>query len=188
MAFDWTKVPGYKEDMSAEEKLNLLASYEPDDKPPTGYVSKAQFDKAASELAAAKKELRDHMTDEQKKEADRAASQKAMEEELKTLRHEQAVSTHKAKFMSLGYDEQAAQNAALAMVDGNTDAVFAAMKKFGEDSEKNLRAELLKGTPTPPSGDDPNQGKHQSVVLAEQLAKAQVDSGKSVSDILSQYT
>lgn len=183
MAFDWTKVTGYREDMTAEEKISLLAAYEPDDKPPAGFVSKTQFDKTASELAAAKKELRDRMTDEQKKEADN----ESMRKELETLRHNQTVSEHKARFMGLGYDEAAAQAAAAALVDGNTDVVFAAMKKFGEDSEKNLRAELLKGTPTPPAGDKPDD-KPASIILAEQIAKSQVGSGKSTSDILSQYT
>ena len=29
MAFDWTTVDGYREDMSADEKLALLDNYEP---------------------------------------------------------------------------------------------------------------------------------------------------------------
>lgn len=183
MAFDWTKVEGYREDMTADEKMALLAAWEPDDKPPAGFVSKAQFDKTASELAAAKKELRDRMTDEQRKEADN----EAMRKKLETLEHDQNVSNQKTRFMALGYDEDAAQAAALALVDGNTDAVFAAMKKHGEEAEKNLRAELLRDTPTPPAGSKPDD-KHASVVLAEQIAKSQVGSGKSTSDILSQYT
>ena len=75
MAFDWTSIEGYREDMTADEKLALLDSYEapkdnpappkdnpnpdpaPAPAPSKGMVSKAQFDKVSSELAAVKKHL-----------------------------------------------------------------------------------------------------------------------------------
>ena len=75
MSFDWTKVEGYREDMTAEEKLSLLENMDTDPNPqpdpepdpaPTpskapsreGMISKAQFDKVSKELAAAKRQLR----------------------------------------------------------------------------------------------------------------------------------
>ncbi len=112
MAFDWSKVEGYREDMSAEEKLALLDSVKPEeeeappaDNPPaekpapkTGYVSKARFDQVSSELAAAKKELRSRMSVDEQKELDRQAKANEMETELKELRHEKAVSSYKASY------------------------------------------------------------------------------------------
>ena len=59
MAFDLTKLAGYREDMTADEKLALLEAYEapvPDDAEAKKW--KAQFDKTASELAAANKALK----------------------------------------------------------------------------------------------------------------------------------
>ena len=163
MAFDWTQVEGYREDMTADEKLALLDNYEPktpepDQAPdPTklkGYVSKAQFDKVTSDLAAAKKQLRSRMSEDEQKEADRAAQTEAMEAELKTLRHEKAVSTYKAQYLAQGYDEKMAEEAATAMADGDNDAVFAVMKKHQTEAEKQMRQRILKETPVPPAGDN----------------------------------
>lgn len=162
MSFDWTKVDGYREDMTADEKLALLENFEaeePAPKPAPGTVSKAQFDKVSSELAAMKKQMRSRMNEDEQKEADRKANEEAMQEELATLRKEKTLNSHKASFLSQGYDEVLATEAAAAMADGDTDGVFAAMKKFNAANEKALRVKILKETPTPPAGDDPEKEK-----------------------------
>ena len=174
MSFDWNKVEGYREDMSADEKLALLDNYDPkpdDPAPPKddpnpapapaptpakGMVSKAQFDKVSSELAAVKKQLRGRMNDDEQRELDRQNERLEMETELNTLRREKAMAGHKASFLSQGYDEQLAEEAATAMVDGDMDTVFAVMKKHSVNAEKAMRAKILKETPVPPAGDDPN--------------------------------
>lgn len=172
MAFDWTQVEGYRDDMSAEEKLALLDNYDPQPKddpitpkddpapaptPAKGMVSKAQFDKVTSELAAVKKQLRGKMSEDEQKELDRQNEREEMETELNALRREKALSTYKASYLSQGYDEALAEEAATAMVDGDMDAVFAAMKKQSVNAEKAMRAKILKETPIPPAGDDPNE-------------------------------
>ena len=180
MAFDWTKVEGYKEDMTPEEKLALLDNYNdpepapkndpapaptPDPKndpapaPKGGMVSKAQFDKVSSELAAVKKQLRGKMTEDEAKELERQQHQEEMETELNTLRREKALAGYKASYLSQGYDEQLAEEAATAMVDGDMDTVFAVMKKQSVNAEKAMRAKILKETPVPPASDDPNDEK-----------------------------
>lgn len=180
MAFDWTKVEGYKEEMTPEEKLALLDNYNdpepapkndpaptptPDPKndpapaPKGGMVSKAQFDKVSSELAAVKKQLRGKMTEDEAKELERQQHQEEMETELNTLRREKALAGYKASYLSQGYDEQLAEEAATAMVDGDMDTVFAVMKKQSVNAEKAMRAKILKETPVPPASDDPNDEK-----------------------------
>lgn len=180
MAFDWTKVEGYKEDMTPEEKLALLDNYNdpepapkndpapaptPDPKndpapaPKGGMVSKAQFDKVSSELAAVKKQLRGKMTEDEAKELERQQHQEEMETELNTLRREKALAGYKASYLSQGYDEQLAEEAATAMVDGDMETVFAVMKKQSVNAEKAMRAKILKETPVPPASDDPNDEK-----------------------------
>ena len=180
MAFDWTKVEGYKEDMTPEEKLALLDNYNdpepapkndpaptptPDPKndpapaPKGGMVSKAQFDKVSSELAAVKKQLRGKMTEDEAKELERQQHQEEMETELNNLRREKALAGYKASYLSQGYDEQLAEEAATAMVDGDMDTVFAVMKKQSVNAEKAMRAKILKETPVPPASDDPNDEK-----------------------------
>lgn len=166
MSFDWTKVEGYREDMTSEEKLALLDSYEapepPKEEPPKpagATVSKTQFDKVSSELAALKKQMRSRMSEDEQKEADRKASETAMREELDTLRKEKTLNSYKASFLGQGYDEAMALEAATAMAEGDSDGVFAIMKKQNALMEKNLRAKILKETPTPPAGDDPDKKK-----------------------------
>lgn len=180
MAFDWTKVEGYKEDMTPEEKLALLDNYtdpepapkndpaptptpdpknDPTPAPKGGMVSKAQFDKVSSELAAVKKQLRGKMTEDEAKELERQQHQEEMETELNTLRREKALAGYKASYLSQGYDEQLAEEAATAMVDGDMETVFAVMKKQSVNAEKAMRAKILKETPVPPASDDPNDEK-----------------------------
>lgn len=156
MAFDWTAVDGYREDLSAEEKLALLDSYEAPAPEPVnmkGYVPKTQFDSVASELAATKKQLRSRMTEDEAREADRAAHDEAVENELKALRREKTISTHKASFLAQGYDDTLATEAAVALADGDTDQVFALMAKQKTNAEKALRLQILKDAPVPPAGD-----------------------------------
>ena len=174
MGFDWSKVEGYHEDMSADEKLLLLDNFDmpnievkpendpapsptPAPKPAAGFVTKAQFDKVSSELAKAKKDLRAKMSADEQNEADRLAAEQAMKEELETLRKEKQHSVHKASFLAQGYDEVLAEEAASAMTDGDMEGVFAAMKKHSINAEKALRAQILKESPVPPAGDDPNK-------------------------------
>ena len=176
MAFDWTKVKGYREDMTAEEKLSLLENMDTDPNPqpdpepdpaPTpskapsreGMISKAQFDKVSKELAAAKRQLRAKMTNDEIEEERRRQEQEDMKLELETLRKEKTVSNHKASFLSQGYDEALADEAANAMADGDMETVFAVMRKHSVNAEKALRAKILKETPVPPAGDDPNEAK-----------------------------
>ncbi len=169
MSFDWTKVEGYKEDMTADEKLALLETFEqPAEEPPrpTGAtVSKTQFDKVSSELAALKKQMRSRLTEEEQKEADRQANDMAMKEELETLRKEKTISGHKAQYLAMGYDEQTATDAANALANGDSDEVFAIMKRAQANFEKNLRAKILKETPAPPAGDDANKEKEEDAQL-----------------------
>lgn len=182
MSIDWTTVEGYREDMTAEEKLTLLESHEPTAPaeetaaeakkeaapaaPQKGFVSKAQFDKVTSELAAAKKQLRSKMTEDEQREADRTASEMAMREELDTLRKEKMLSTYKAAYLGLGCDEKLADEAASAMADGDMDAVFSAMKKHLTSMEKELRAKILKETPVPPAGNNPDDAKEKQRLAA----------------------
>lgn len=158
---DWSKIEGYREDMTAEEKLALLEKVGlPDAQHPpidmSKYIAKSQFDKTASELAQAKRELKSRMSADEQKELDRQAQQQALMQELETLRKEKTQSLYKSSYLAQGYDETLAEEAATAMVDGDMDTVFAVMRKQAVIAEKSLRAKILKDTPTPPTGSDPS--------------------------------
>ena len=185
MKIDWTTVEGYREDMSADEKLALLDNYEPSTpttepeaaKEPTpateptqkaatepaapkpaakpGYISKRDYDKLASDYAAAKRQLRSKMSEEEQREADRQAEIAAREEELKSLRRDKTLSMHKASFMGLGLSEDLASDAATNLVDGDSDGLFDVLKRYQVGYEKAMRAKILAETPKPPAS-DPN--------------------------------
>ena len=120
----------------------------------SGYVKKSVFDKTASELASKKKELREKLSeDEQKEQADKEAREKLQADYDKLLR-ESTISKCKAKFLGVGYDEKLAEETAIAMVDGDSEKIFANHKKHLDSVEKKVRAEVLKDTPKPtPDGD-----------------------------------
>ena len=140
--------------MTPEEKLAALEAYEPD---MSGYVSKSSFDKTASELAAAKKALRERQTDEEAKAAKDAEEREALIARVKELEMKDMVSTYTNSYLALGYDEKTAKASAEALAKGDISAVFANQKAHAETREKALRAELLKETP-PPAGGAPDSG------------------------------
>ena len=142
------QVEGY-ESMTPEEKVAALEAYEPD---MSGFVSKATFDKTASDLAAAKKAIREKQTDEETKAAERDAKFAEIMAEVETLRHEKLVGTYTASYLAMGYDEKLAKATAEAMAKGDTETVLKNQKIHLETREKALRTELLKQTPTPAGG------------------------------------
>ena len=152
--FDWTQVKGYRDGMTAEERLALLEAEDaiPEAAPS---VSKAVFDNTASELAKVKKQLREKQTADEAAEAERAERDAAIQQELTDLRREKTLSTHKASFLALGYDEKLAAEAAEAMTDGKTADVFAAIGRNLETVKKNAETAALDGTARPPAGDPP---------------------------------
>ena len=149
---DTSKISGY-DTMTAEEKLAALEAMELEEPDFSGYVRKDVFDKTSSELAGYKKQLRDRMSEE---EAAKAKADEAMEKvmaELESLRADKAVGEYTTQFMGIGYDEALAKSTATALQKGDMATMFKNHSKFVADREKELKAELLKKTPTPPPGD-----------------------------------
>ena len=155
MAFDWTKLEGYREDMTADEKIALMENYqEPEAPKPDGkMIEKAQFDKLASELADTKKQLRARMTTDEQAEEARKNAESALKAELEQLRKEKTLATYKAGFLAQGYDDTLATETAKALAENDTEGMFLLMAKQTGLREKALRAQILKETPIPPAGE-----------------------------------
>lgn len=160
-------IQGYA-DMTAEEKLAALEALDqPENKPdPDVNRLKTQLSKANSEAAEYKRKLEEKMTADEKKAADEAEAKKQMEEEIKTLRRDKQISSYKASYLAMGYDEALAEDTASAMTDGNMEKVFANQRAFQAAHDKEVLAGAVKKTPTPPAG---NPGS--TAVTAEQFAK-----------------
>lgn len=161
------------ESMTPEEKVAALEAYEPD---MSGFVSKATFDKTASDLAAAKKSLREKMTEDEAKAVEAAEEHAALLARVEQLEHEKAVSTYTNAYLAMGYDEKLAKSSAEALAKGDMDAVFKFQKAHADTREKALRTELLKGTPPPAAGKtDTGMTKEQfsKLTLAEKAEFAE---------------
>lgn len=137
------------ESMTPEEKVAALEAYEPD---MSGFVSKATFDKTASDLAAAKKSLREKMSEDEAKAAKAAEDQAALMAELEALRTEKLIAGYTNSYLTMGYEEKLAKSTAEALAKGDMDTVFKNQKTHADAREKALRTELLKGTPPPAAG------------------------------------
>ena len=150
---DVTQIEGY-ETMTAEEKLKVLEEFDVPDPDYSGFVKKEQFDKTASELATAKKQLREKMTEDEAAKQKEKEEREELESKYNKLLRESEISKHKAKLLALGYDEALADETATAMADGDSEKVFINQQKHLTAFEKKVRAEALKDTPKPtPDGD-----------------------------------
>ncbi len=140
------------ENLSAEEKLAAWEALDPEKE---GYVSKANFDKTASELANYKKQLREKLTEEEAKAAKDKEEHEALLARVAELEKEKSVNEYLTSYLAMGYDEKLAKSSAEAIVSGDMKTVFANQKTHNENREKTLRAELLKETPPPDGGGTP---------------------------------
>ena len=152
MKIDFSSIEGY-ESMTAEEKLAALEAFEIPEPDYTGFVKKDLLDRANSEAANYKKQLREKMTQDEQEAAKQKEELAAVKEELETLRHEKAVTDMTKRWMGVGYSEELATATAKASAEGDMDTVFKNHAKFLADREKAIKAEVLKSTPTPPAGD-----------------------------------
>ena len=153
---DTTRIEGY-ETMTAEEKLAALEAMDLPDPDYTGFVRKDLLDKANSEAASFKRQLREKMTEDEQEKARQAEEFAAMQAELEALKADKAISEYTAQFLGIGYDEALAKSTATALHKGDMATMFGNHAKFVAGREKALKAELLKSTPTPPAGEGSNK-------------------------------
>lgn len=157
------------ETMTPEEKLAAWESFDPEK---NGFVSKAVFDKKASEASELGKQLRAKQTDEEAKAAKDAEEREALLARVQELEHRELVGKYTTSYLSLGYDEKTAKATAEAIAKGDMDTVFANQKIHNENREKALRAELLKETP-PPAGGGADKGMKKEDFVKMSLAEKQ---------------
>ena len=155
MKINTANIQGYNE-MTLEEKLKALESFEVADPDYSGYVKKEVFDKTASELTDYKKQLREKMSADEIKAKEDAEKQEKLQSDYDALLRKVALSENKAKLLGLGYEDKLATETAEAMIDGNLDKVFANQKKHLESVEKKIREDVLHNTPKPEGGSSSN--------------------------------
>lgn len=196
MKIDTSTIPGYA-DMTAEEKLAALEGFEFQDQTEDSATLKRYkelISKANGEAAEFKKQLRERMSAEEKAAAEREeAARKAEEEKAETERKiealvkENTITKLTAKYAALGYPQQMAEVTAKAQYEGDTETVFANMKKHAEDREKEILAAAAKSGPKPGgNADDEAQGEDVTFAkkLGERAAKNNAEAAKVLEGML----
>ena len=145
---DTSKIEGYSA-MSAEEKLAILEGLDINDGTSEIENYKKMISKANTEAAEWKRKHNALLTEEEQAKIARDTAFQEMKDRVETLEKEKTVATYNASLVAMGYGAELASKAATALADGKINEVFAYMKQHGDNKEKELRAEILKSTPTP---------------------------------------
>lgn len=162
----------YKEGMTEEEISAALEGKKSSSEAELNRLKNA-LTKANSEAAEWKKKVREYQTDEEAKAAAQKEEFEKIMQENADLKRAANISDKKAKLISLGYDEKAADETAVAMIDGDLEKVIANQAVFLEAQKKNAVADQLRKTPRP-NGDgsdgDGNSGKDYAQLISEAQA------------------
>lgn len=158
-----SKIANY-ENLTPEEKLKALEELELEEQKPQDNKLKDALNKASAEAAEYKRKYNATLSEQEREKIEREEKEKALEEKIKELEFEKNLSTVKAQFLNLGYDNDLADETAKAYLEGNTQTVFANQKKFLEQKEANLRKEIMQKTPTPPAGGGGNAITRESIM------------------------
>ena len=143
----------YKEGMSVEDIEKALEGIElPTDNSAELERLKNALSKSNSEAADYKKQLRDKMSDDERKAKEDADKMADLQSKYDELLKKSTIAENKARLLALGYEDALAAEVAEAMAEGDTDKVFAAQKKHLDSVEKKIREDVLKDTPKPTGG------------------------------------
>ena len=166
MKIDVTKIENY-DAMTAEQKLEAILNYDmevPQTNTEETMRLKEAFNKASSEVAEYKRQLKAKETADETAKREAAEAQQRLQDELNQLRKERTQSTYTAKYMEIGYDAETARSLASTLPDGLGDDFFAKQKSFLDDTIQKTKAQILNNQPQPSSGSAPTP---------EQVADAQ---------------
>ena len=188
MKIDVTKIEGY-ESLSAEEKLKALENFEfeePKDNSDELQKVKNSLNKASSEAAEYKRQLKEKMTEQERLEAERKEEMEKKDKLLESLLKDKEVADFTSNFLSVGYTEDVAKSSAEAIVNKDYNTVFGNLKTFIEGIEKNAEAKVLKQTPKPTgkANDNPSVTKEQFDKMGY---LARVEFAEENPDLFNQY-
>lgn len=146
----------YKEGMTFEEIETALADIQTGNDGSDEIARlKNALSKSNSEAADYKRQLRAKQTEDELKAQEEKEKWETLQAERDTLFQQVQISSHKAKFLSLGYDEKLATETAEALVGGDMEKVFANQQKHQQGIEQKIKADILKSTPQPVGNGEP---------------------------------
>ena len=162
----------YKEGMTIEEIMALEVEEPQIDM--SKFVSKELYDKAASDTANYKKQLRANMSEAEQKAAADAEKYAEIVAERDQLKQEKAIAENAKGLVAIGYDEKLATEVATALYNGDAETVIKAQAKFVDAQKKAVLADAVKETPVPPVDNDGGKtltkAEFSKMSLDEQMA------------------
>jgi hypothetical protein len=143
----------YVEGMSAEDQIKALESISlPQDRTDEiDRLIKAK-DKANSEAAEYKRKLKDHMSEEEKRNTEEAERIQKIEQENADLKKRIAIADYTSKFLASGLDAETAAKSAEAAYTGDIDTVIANYNSRIASVKESVKAELIASTPSMQGG------------------------------------
>lgn len=142
------------EEQTVEEKVESKPEVSPNEVALQKEIDnlKKRLSAVNSESAEYKRQLKAKMTEDERKEAERAEKEAAREAELVELRREKTVNGYKARLMEVGYDAETAKTMAEGLPSDLGDDFFAAQKTFLDNKAKEIEANLIKNQPNLSNG------------------------------------
>lgn len=196
MKIDTSTIEGYSE-MTAEQKLSALESFDYNDKTAELEKMKASLSKANSEAAEWKRKHNALLDDDAKKKQQEEDEREAVAAELENVKaanqallKEIKTSKYTAKYLALGYDEKLASDSASAMSslsDEDAGKIFENIGKYHAILEAKIKEELINNTPRPTGGIGDRNNLNPHVEQAKDIGKSKADADKRAADILSHY-
>lgn len=171
---------GEEDTPTVEEVLTQLAQAKADYE-----KMKRNFDKASSEAADAKKQLRSRMTADEALAEEQRIAKEARDQEFADMKKQLAVINASKNFMGLKMNEEFATETAKAFVEGDNDLVMANLAKHIKAIEDSAIQAFLKDRPEIKMGHD-SDAEDSAVALAKSLPKRQ--KAKVDSNSLSRFT
>lgn len=159
----------YKEGMTLEEieTAMLTVSMPQSDNGSELDRLRAALSKANSEAADYKKQLRTRQTEDEAKAAQDAEDRKKLQDAYDALLKESNTAKHKASFLALGYDDKTAQEAAVAMVDGDTAKLFSIQKTHQDALETKYKSDAMHSMGDPASGQSSKMSKEDIMKITD---------------------
>lgn len=126
---------------------------------------KKATDKASSEAASFKKQLREKQSADEIALQEKAEREAERELQFQELLKENQVNKLEKNFLALGYTEQEAHEASIAQYEGDTDVLFKIQSSVQARMIKDKEAEWLKSRPDVMAG----VGSEETTVTKEQF-------------------
>nr|DAS63156.1 MAG TPA: hypothetical protein [Caudoviricetes sp.] len=182
---DTSTIEGF-DAMSAEDQVKALLGLDiPEKVDLSGYVKKELLDKTASDLAAAKRSLKEKMTSEEAAKAQSDEAMKELQDKYNELLKKTSIAENTAKYMEVGYSPELAKSTAEAIFNGDMDAVLENQKKYNAECEKRFKENIERGLH--PNGGSNTEKDSPEIALAKKFGKQKADARSSSQEALNYY-